>query len=162
MSSPAVARALAGLNAGKPYSAQIKPFNFLLSCHVAPFGHPPGTDPAPFHLIAPFESDPRRWLAMEWTDQYTGKQYRIATGNEAGPGMVRVKTYGDVLAEYEHHPEPKAADAHGATCTRRTVGLLRRRRIQIEGIRYIGKESNKLEDVQAGLVHDPGEVYHLC
>jgi hypothetical protein len=40
-----------------------KPFNFLLSAHVAPFGHPAGYTPERFHLIAPFEPDPRRWLS---------------------------------------------------------------------------------------------------
>jgi len=47
---------------GKPYCDQIKPFNFLLTCHVNPLGHPIGAEPERFHLIAPYESDPRKWL----------------------------------------------------------------------------------------------------
>jgi hypothetical protein len=43
----------ADFNAGKRYSEQIKPFNFLLTCHVAPLGHPIGVDPVRFHLITP-------------------------------------------------------------------------------------------------------------
>jgi len=35
-SSPAVLRAFAQLNKGKPYAAQVKPFNFLLSAHLEP------------------------------------------------------------------------------------------------------------------------------
>ncbi len=58
VSSPEVLRPLAKLNAGKPYAQQIKPFNFILSCHVAPFGHPIGADPERFHLIAPYETRP--------------------------------------------------------------------------------------------------------
>jgi hypothetical protein len=56
VSSPEVLRPLTKLNAGKPYAQQIKPFNFILSCHVAPFGHPSGADPERFHLIAPYET----------------------------------------------------------------------------------------------------------
>ena len=40
-----------------------------------------------------------------------------------------------------------------------TIGLLRRRHIQIDGIDYIGKESNLLEEVDAGSVRDPNSVY---
>lgn len=52
VSSPAVIRPLAKLNEGKAYPEQIKPFNFLLTCHVKAFGCPKGTDPEHFHLIA--------------------------------------------------------------------------------------------------------------
>src|ERR1039458_5303760 len=38
VSSPAVKRPLSGLNEGKSYAAQIKPFNFLLTCQVKQFG----------------------------------------------------------------------------------------------------------------------------
>lgn len=44
----------AALNKGKPYANRIKPGNFLLSAHVAPFGHPPGVEPERFHLVAPW------------------------------------------------------------------------------------------------------------
>ncbi len=73
VSSPEVLRPLAKLNAGKLYAQQIKPFNFILSCHVAPYGHPADADPERFHLIAPYETDPRKWLALPWIDQYSGQ-----------------------------------------------------------------------------------------
>jgi hypothetical protein len=63
-------RSLAKLIEGKEYADQLKPFNFLLTCHVKPFGHPPGIDPERFHLIAPYERDPSRWLEMPWIDQH--------------------------------------------------------------------------------------------
>jgi hypothetical protein len=44
------------------------------------------------------------------------------------------------------------------TCERQTVGLLQRRHVQIDGIRYIGKESNALEEVEAGSF-TPREAY---
>ena len=40
-----------------PYADRIKPMNFLLTAHVAPFGHPQGVDPKEFRLIAPFNTD---------------------------------------------------------------------------------------------------------
>ena len=45
------------------------------------------------------------------------------------------------------------------TCERHTIGLLQRRHIQIDCIKYIGKESNALEEVEAGLVHSDQSVY---
>jgi hypothetical protein len=51
VSSPAVMRPLSGFNAGKKYADQIKPFNFLLTCHVKPTGHPIGVDPEPDRSI---------------------------------------------------------------------------------------------------------------
>jgi hypothetical protein len=127
---------------------------------VNPFGHPTGTEPERFHLIAPYETNSKKWLAVKWIDQYTGEQYRIITADDgANRNTARVKKYADVLAEYEFHPESKCADADGTTCDRQTIGLLRRRRVEIDQITYIGKESNRLEDVEDGMIHSAQDVY---
>jgi hypothetical protein len=74
--------------------------------------------------------------------------------------LFGVKSYGDVLEEYEFHEEAKCADASGAPCGKQTVGLLQRRHVNIERPpRFIGKESNKLEEVEEGSVPDAGDVY---
>jgi hypothetical protein len=160
VSSPASMKPLEKLNEGKQYCDKIKPFNFLLTCFVRPLGYPPGADPEHFHLITPYERDPRQWLKRDWIDQYAGKPYRITTtGHHGDRQTARVKTYGDVLVEYEYHPESKCADAHGNACSKTTVGLLQRRHIRIDQIKYIGKESNSLEEVDAGLVHSEQSVY---
>ncbi|MFZ0212303.1 MAG: hypothetical protein WAL55_06310, partial [Candidatus Acidiferrales bacterium] len=160
VSSPAVRRPFAKFNEEKEYADQIKPFNFLLSCHVNSFGHPIGADPEKFHLIAPYESDSRRWLKMKWIDQYSGKKYGITTDGYFGDRRnVRVKTYGDVLTEYEFHPETKNADAEGNPSGKQTIGLLQRRHVRIDQTKYIGKESNLIEDVESGLVHSETDVY---
>ena len=123
VSSPEVLRPLSKLNAGKPYAAQIKPFNFILSCHVAPYGHPADADPERFHLIAPYETDPRKWLALPWIDQYSGKQYRISTTLATGTRQIaRVKSYGDVLEEYEFHEEAKCTDGAARLATSKPWG----------------------------------------
>ena len=160
VSTPALMKCLESLNAGKPYSDQIKPFNFLQTCHVNPFGHPDGVNPEKFHLVSPYDHDPRNWLEKEWIDQHTGKQYRITTRGHCGSrNIARVKTYGDVVTEYEFHPEAKCADASGEACQRQTVGLLQRRHVKIDQIKCIGKESNSLEEVNAGLEHSEKSVY---
>jgi DNA adenine methylase len=70
-------------------------------------------------------------------------------------------SYGDVLAEYETHPEPKSAAADGTPCSRTTRGLLQRRPVRATSIVYIGKESNRLEEVEEGLIHSPDEVQEV-
>lgn len=62
ITSPTALRSLAKLNRGKKYRNRIKPFDFLLSCHVKHFGHPPGVDPEKFHLVAPYVPDPSAGL----------------------------------------------------------------------------------------------------
>jgi len=95
VSSPAVMWPLKEFNQGEPYADLIKPFNFMSTCHVKAFGHPPGADPEHFHLIAPYQPDPKQWTNMEWIDQYSRKSYRIAaTGPHGTRFMARVKTYG--------------------------------------------------------------------
>jgi hypothetical protein len=153
-------RPFANINGGKRYCDQIKPFNFLLTCHVKQLGHPPGTDPEHFHLIAPYQSNPKQWLQMPWTEQYSGNAYGITTlGHHGNRHTARVKTYGEVLQEYEIHPEAKGADADGNPCGKQTIGLLQRRHVRIEEIKYIGKESNSLEEVGSGLIHSAQNVY---
>lgn len=97
---------------------------------------------------------------MRWIDQYTGKLYRITTNGSHGSRLsARVKTYGETVSEYAFHPEAKCADVDGNEGDKQTVGLLQRRHVAIDHIRYIGKESNRLEDVEAGLVHSELAAY---
>jgi hypothetical protein len=160
VSSPALMRPFDNLNSGKKYCDRVKPFNFLLSCHVKQFGHPIGSDPTRFHLVGPYNSDSRTWLTTDWIDQYSGKVYRIATeGYHGDRKTARVKTYAEVIREYEYHPESKCGEANGKPCRKQTIGLLQRRHVKIDLIKYIGKESNSLEDVEAGLAHSPENGY---
>jgi hypothetical protein len=127
---------------------------------VAPFGYPPKANPEKFQLISPYETDSRQWLKRVWIDKYSCREYRITTAGQHGDRRTaRVKTYGDVLEEYEYHPEAKCADANGKVCDRQTIGLLERRHVWIDQIKYIGKESNSLEEVEAGLEHSQENVY---
>jgi hypothetical protein len=160
VSSPAAMRPFSNFNAEKPYSHQIKPFNFVLTAYIKQLGHPAGVDLARFHLIAPYDGDSSRWTKTDWIDQYTGNVYRVTTqGHHGTREAARVKTYGETMREYEFHPEAKCSDANGNICGRATIGLLQRRHVQVDRIVYIGKESNRLEDVEAGTIHSAEEAY---
>lgn len=74
-SSPVMFRPFDGMNHGRSYSDQIKPFNFMLSAHIAQLGHPEEADPTRFHLIAPYETDSSKWLDLPWTDRYSGERF---------------------------------------------------------------------------------------
>lgn len=86
--------------------------------------------------------------------------WKITTkGKRGNRGKARVKSYEEVLREYEFHPESKCADSHGNTCGKATIGLLYRRHVRVGWITYIGKESNQIEDVESGLVHNSSSIY---
>ncbi len=160
VSNPAILQALHEINSGKPYTQQIKPFNFLGSCQVLPMGYPPGVDPAHFHLIAPYETDPQKWPKTWWIDQHSSKPFQISTaGNYSSRRTARVKTFGDVISAYAFHAEPKCADWKGKVCGKQTVGLLQRRHVKVDRIRFIGKESNLIEEVDSGQIQSDSGAY---
>jgi hypothetical protein len=158
VSSPWLLRPFAPMQKGKPYPEQIKPMNFILSAHVAAFGHPDDIDPSRFHLVAPHTTDPRQWTKIRWTDVYSGRRYSITTTGEPSKTRARGKSYREVLETYPAHPEPKSTAPDGGPCGRDTVGLLDRRPVHVLWLEYIGKESNRLEDVAHGMVHNLDEV----
>ncbi len=154
ITSPLVYGPFARTQAASAYADRVKPFNFLLTAQVAPFGHPVGADPKHFHLVQPYSTDPRIWTEQPWVDLYSGRSYRVVTGVTLDPAVASVNTYGDVLEEYVTHPEPKSGDPRGGPCTRQTAGLLTRRPVSVARIVYIGKEANRLDEVDAGIIHD--------
>ena len=160
--TPAMLDALRSLNERKPYARQVKPFNFLLSCQVARGQHPAGVQPERFHLILPFTSDPKKSRRAAWHDLHGSGAWHITTTGITATDdrVIRVKTIRDVLREHTHHPELKSLDPDGHTCTSTTVGLLSRRPVHTTRYRisYIGKESNRLDDLEAGLIHDESDV----
>ena len=65
----------------------------------------------------------------------------------------------EVSREYEFHLGAKSADAKGKPSGKQTIGLLQRRHVRVERIIYIGGESNRLEEMEAGVIHSPDSVY---
>jgi hypothetical protein len=145
-----------------PYAMQIKPMNFGLAAHVVSSALPQNVDPEHFQLIAAYESDSRKWTKLAWIDRHTGKKFGITTARSTQPDIVQVKSYADVLTEYEAHPESKSVGL-GDPNPRKARGLLARRHVRIapENICYIGKESNRLEEVESELEHSLEDVLEV-
>jgi hypothetical protein len=97
-------------------------------------------------------------MEMPWTDIYSEREYGITTNQTLAPGLVRVKSYRDVIESYRYRPEFKSNACDGNPCTRATRGLLKRRVVVAGDVLHIGKESNRLGDVEAGLLHDWADV----
>lgn len=147
------------LNRGRPYPEQVKPMNFMLAVSTKPCGEPAGVDPTAFRLVAPYDPDRETWSSMRWINRFTGRTYPVTTTGSSGAHQAEIRSYRDVYRDYIRHPEPKSAGPEGGSCDRQTVGLLRRRHDRPLGaIQKIGKETNRLEDVQQGLVGDRNEV----
>lgn len=150
----------------KPYWEQVKPFNFMLTAQTDAIWKRPtdAEDIHRFHLISPWNPDPNTWLDLEWIDRYssTRKTYRATTKGTTGEkGLAIVSTYGSTVNNYRTQPETKSLDPVTLRPARgRDHGVLRRRPVSIaaDAIKYIGKESNQLEEVEAGIHHAFEEV----
>lgn len=158
VSAPQYFRGFLRRSAEMEYGSRIKPFGFLIGAHVARFGHPEGVDPKHFHLLAAYTANPADWDRQFWTDAYSGREFAITTGLSYQPGVVRVRSYGDMLEEFIAHGEVKSATPNGEPAGPGSRGLLIRRHVSPSEIRLIGKESNCLEMVEAGLLGDLGEI----
>jgi hypothetical protein len=169
---PRLLNAFSALNRGQPYPARVKPFNFLLIAHVAADGYPAGVDPQRFTLAAPYDQHPENWNSLPFFNTHNpdATPFRISTdtpisstGQPLPPGRVGVSTYQTVLDAYRVNREPKSLAPDGRPCARDTVGLLRRRPVHALRVNAIGKETNLLDEIQAGLIGDQSEAlieYH--
>jgi hypothetical protein len=161
--SPRLLRGFSAMNKGKPYPGQVKPFNLLLIAHTAPGGHPAGVDPKHFTLAAAYDRQPASSESPLFFNIHkpTEPAYRItpstplrARGAPLPPGTAGVETYRTVLDRYRVNPEPKSLGPDHRPCRRDTIGLLSRRPIRAGRVVAIGKETNLLDEVQAGLIGD--------
>lgn len=56
---------------------------------------------------------------------------------------AEANSYGDFVKQYRWHPEFKSLGPGGQVCARETHGLLRRSPVTADGVRYIGKETDR-------------------
>jgi len=155
VSTPHVRKPFARSDAETPYRERIKPFNFLLTAHIAKGGFPIGADKAHFLLVAPYEPDPQRWLKSRWMEVNKTKIYRVTTDRQrrtADPSHAMIDDYHRTLTDFRLHPEAKSLCPDGTPCDehrRNSAGLLRRRSAEIlrRAIEHIGKETNELKQV---------------
>jgi hypothetical protein len=155
ISTPGVLAWFKATNEDRPYTDQIKPANFMLVAHPDPLDAS-GTSP-----IAPYQSDPTQWPLLSFIDRHTGQPVRTTTDPYDGnprPGVVRVRTYRNILAAYLAHPEAKSLAPNGRPVGRNTHGLLRARPVRgIRPARYVGKEANRIDDRADGLIDQPDD-----
>lgn len=96
---------------------------------------------------------------MRWSDVYSGDNFGITPRSSVADARTpRVQSYGDVIARYRTHSEAKNLGPDGMPCGRQTVRLLQRRPVTPGEVVYVGKETNRLEEVEAGAIHDWKEV----
>jgi hypothetical protein len=160
-------RAFRDWNSGRTYDDAVKPFGFVLmaSGQISPVlavdELERKRDASPRRLLAPYDRDPRQWLDNHWYDLHGPERpaVNITTDARNRNGKVLVKDHRRVLDDYAGHPEVKSAMPDGSPCNRQYRGLLNRRVIYAAGIVHIGKESNRLDDVEAGAIVDPSDVY---
>jgi hypothetical protein len=125
-STPELLAWFEGYNADRPYRHQVKPFNFLLTFQTRAMER--NVSP-----VAPFSGASEDALATVFDRE---------SGQPVEP--VRLKSYSQALAQYHLSPEDKFLNANhtdrGTTCRRHVIA---------SGIRLIGKESNRLEELEA-------------
>lgn len=172
---------------GTDYKEQVKPFNFMLvgfgsigsyqegNCkkqNAERIGCPEPKMPCkyrstcrltqPIRPVAPYEREAKKWPGLAWTDLKTGIPIQLNFTQDSLPmvSSIPVQTYRSVLQEYVTHPEAKAAGPDGVPCSERTVGILQRMNINAVDIIHIGKESNRLEEVQTLGINDKTYVIY--
>jgi hypothetical protein len=147
ITTPEVMKALQVRQHGWLYPERMKPFNFVLSPPIDPFGgYPEGTTRGEFTLVAPFTSDASRWYDLDWINLYDedGKTYRLARPGHRLPSEAEAKTYSDVVSQYRWHPEAKSLAPDGRPCSEQSAGLLQRVPVfAAEEFRSIGKETDR-------------------
>jgi hypothetical protein len=160
VTTPAVLKWFRQHNAPKPYAHQTRPFGFFNTPSVRPFEKPLGKVGQSFHLVAPYQSDANQWLESQYVDIYSGDAFRISTDTYT-ECLAKVQTYSEHATRYQTHPDAKKHGHDGKPCRQQTVGRLGARHIDAFHVEQIGKEADRLEEVEAGLTHEPGEVYTL-
>jgi hypothetical protein len=158
--SPLVLAPFDGINRGLPYARQVKPFGFLTLGHADPLAPvPAGLTEGRVTPIAPYTTDPASLLGQPWRNRREGQPLAVTTSRRPRDGAVRLRTVGDVAREHLVHPEAKSGDPRGGPGRRGSRGLLPRLSVRATSVAHIGKESNRLEEVEEGLVDDSEDVY---
>ena len=160
ITQPADLAPFAELNAGLPFALQVKPFNFLTMGHDDPLAPlPAGLERKRLTLVAPYVQTADEALGLPWRNRFDGQAVEVTTQPGGRPDAVRLRTIADVIRDYRLHPDPKSGDPQGGRSHRGSRGLLPRLHLDVTEVRHIGKESNRLDEVEDGIVRDAAEVY---
>src|SRR5208282_3500530 len=122
-------RRLKAINRDKDYSRQVKPYNFVLVGQPTELGKD-----EPIHPITKFTKNTEEAPFQSFIDYNTGKRHTQGT-------QLYWKPLSTVISEYIDHPESKFQNGHKS-------GSLKRRRLRVAKISYIGKEANEIEETE--------------
>ncbi|WP_340818282.1 hypothetical protein [Methanolobus sp. WCC4] len=128
VSTPNVWNRFKKLNKGKSWKEMIKPFNFCLVGFQAVEENGRAIKP-----LAPFCDNPQKIVHEPFIDYETG---------EIMQGSHYFKSLSKTILQYAEHPEHKFEG---------DIGLLERRHIHADGILYIGKEANNIDEEELEL-----------
>jgi len=123
----------------RSYDFRVKPSGFVQT--IAPDRQTGANDVFP---IAPFETDVRKSMKLQWVDFNTGDPIRLDWHRTGMAGTVGVMRLADYVDQYQEHPEAKAADCDGNPAGPETIGLLGRLRVRSKRLARIGKEVDRL------------------
>ena len=112
-----------GLNKGKGWKEQIKPFNFFCLGFAARKENGKVVKP-----LSPFSRDSQEIVHESFIDYQSG---------ETKQGSEYFKTLGKTILQYIEHNECKFDG---------DVGLLERKHVYADGVVYIGKEANNIDE----------------
>jgi hypothetical protein len=118
----------------------VRPGCFVSVCYPKPL-----VRAALLRLFAPYTT-PARALNEIWYDLRSGDEYTITTDDHFGriiPGVIPVKSYGDIASAYVTRPEVKFAYNRGE-CLTTSSGTLSRRHLNAVAVEHLGKEANLL------------------
>lgn len=158
VTTPKIAEWFERYNKGRPYHRQVRAFGFFISPIVGEDGKPLGKRDEQFNLVAPYNTRQSEWLDGEYVDIYSRESVRLST-SAPGRAVARVRTYREIAGRYLVHPDPRRLGPDGERCNRGTTGFLSRRHVRAFHVQQIGKEANRLEELEAGLLGDVDELY---
>jgi hypothetical protein len=124
-----------------------RPHNFMMMPKIAPFGYPPGVNPADPHftLITQFTSEREDWIRSKCINIHDcdSPAYRLKFDyTDDGVSVSPVNFY-QLAESYQNHPEAKSLGPDGKPCEFDTCGLLQRAHIIAGEHIPIGKESDR-------------------
>jgi hypothetical protein len=149
ISQPATLRRMETYNKPRSYDFRVKPFGFVQT--IAPDRQTGDADVLP---IAPFETDVRKSMKLQWVDFNSGDPIRLDWHRTGMAGTTGVMRLADYVGDYQRHPEAKAADPNGNPAGPETIGLLGRLRVRSKKLARIGKEVDRLDE-EDGAAFEP-------
>ena len=124
ITKPSILKRFRKMNSGKPMDRQVKPFNFMLI----------GSEKNDVIPCLPYSKDIAGIEYRSFTDYNTG----IGSNELPLPSTAYWHTLEDVLIQYIRHSDDKFDYIDG---------IAERKHIVMDKVRYIGKESNNLDEV---------------